>query len=126
MGPSGTRALTLEQLRKLPATGGQAGVKSSTGKVTLPAHYEGVDLRDLVAAAGCTVDVIAGDGAKVTLDSSRLERNDGLIVACLLDGAPLPGKSFPLRLTGPGLKDEERIGGIARIVVHAPGATRAR
>ncbi len=80
---------------------------------------------DSLAAAGYPVDVVAGDGATVTFDSSRLERNDELIVACLLDSAPLPGKSFPLRLAGPGLKDEERIGGIARIVLHAPGVTRA-
>jgi len=81
---------------------------------------------DSLAAAGYTVDVVAGDGATVSLDSSRLERNGELIVACLLDGAPLPGKSFPLRLAGPGLKDKERVGGITRIVLHAPGATRAR
>ena len=81
---------------------------------------------DSLAAAGYTVDVVAGDGVTVTFDSARLGRNDQLIVACLLDGAPLPGKSFPLRLAGPGLKDEERIGGITRIVLHAPGATRAR
>ena len=81
---------------------------------------------DSLAAAGYTVDVVAGDGATVTFDSARLERNDQLIVACLLDGVPLPGKSFPLRLVGPGLRDEERIGGIARIAVHAPGAPRPR
>jgi DMSO/TMAO reductase YedYZ molybdopterin-dependent catalytic subunit len=81
---------------------------------------------DSLAAAGYTVDVIAGDGAAVSFDSARLERNDEIIVAGLLDGAPLPGKPFPLRLAGPGLKDEERIGGIARIVVHAPAATPPR
>ena len=81
---------------------------------------------DSLAAAGYPVDVVAGDGATVSLDSFRLERNNEIIVACLLDGAPLPAKSFPLRLAGPGLKEEERIGGIARIVLHAPGATHPR
>jgi len=296
-GPSGTRALTLAQIRKLPATAGQAGVKSSTGKVTLPGRYRGVSLRDLVATAGgydatknltvvakdgysitfsydqvmngaftaydpgtgdtlaaheplqaiiawehegrpldvaedgplrvmvvsatggqvtdghwsikwvtrleiepaseawslrlegarseimdratfesgmspkChaatwkdargrtwtgmplwllvgrvddglkhgarafndslavagyTVDVVAGDGTTVSFDSSRLGRNDGIIIAAVLDGAPLPEKTFPLRLAGPGLKDEERLGRIARIVVRTSGTKPAR
>jgi DMSO/TMAO reductase YedYZ molybdopterin-dependent catalytic subunit len=81
---------------------------------------------DLLAAAGYVVDVVAGDGATVSFDSSRLGRNDGIIIAGLLDGAPLPEKVFPLQLTGPELKDEERLGGVARIVVRAPGAKPAR
>jgi hypothetical protein len=72
------------------------------------------------------VDVVAGDSATVSFDSSRLGRNDGIIIAGLLDGALLPAKSFPLQLTGPDLKDEERLGGVARIVLHAPGTPRAR
>ena len=51
-GPGGVRAFSVAQLRKLPATEGFGGVKSSTGKVTLPARYKGVALRALVAAAG--------------------------------------------------------------------------
>jgi DMSO/TMAO reductase YedYZ molybdopterin-dependent catalytic subunit len=81
---------------------------------------------DSLAAAGYIVDVVAGDGTTVSFDSSRFGRNDGIIIASLLDGAPLPAKSFPLQLAGPNLKDEERLGGIARIVVHAPGAKPAR
>jgi hypothetical protein len=72
------------------------------------------------------VDVVASDGATVSFDSSRLGRNDGIIIASLLDSAPPPAKSFPLQLTGPDLKDEERLGGIARIVVHASGAMGTR
>jgi len=81
---------------------------------------------DSLAAAGYVVDVVAGDGTTISFDSSRLGRNDGIIIASLLDGAPLPAKSFPLQLTGPDLRDEERLGGVARIVVHAPGAKPAR
>ena len=81
---------------------------------------------DSLAAAGYTVDVVAGDGATVSFDSSRLGRSDGIIVADLLDGAPLPAKAFPLQLTGPGLKDEERLGGVARIVVRKSPATSSR
>jgi hypothetical protein len=81
---------------------------------------------DSLAVAGYVVDVVAGDGAVVSFDSSRLGRNDGIIIAGLLDGAPLPARSFPLQLTGPDLKDAERLGGIARIVVRAPGAKPAR
>jgi DMSO/TMAO reductase YedYZ molybdopterin-dependent catalytic subunit len=81
---------------------------------------------DSLAAAGYTVDVVAGDGSTVSFDSSRFGRNDGILVASLLDGAPLPAKSFPLQLTGPDLKDEERLGGIARIVMRVPGTLRVR
>jgi len=81
---------------------------------------------DSLATAGYTVDVVASDGATVSFDSSRLGRNDGIIIASLLDSAPLPAKSFPLQLTGPDLKDEERLGGIVRIVVHASGAMGTR
>ncbi len=95
------------------------------GRVDDGLRHGELAFNDSLAAAGYTVDVVAGDGATVSFDSARLERNDELIVACLLDGAPLPGESFPLRLAGPGLKDEERIGGVTRIVVHAPAATRA-
>jgi DMSO/TMAO reductase YedYZ molybdopterin-dependent catalytic subunit len=81
---------------------------------------------DSLAAAGYTVDVIAGDGGAVSFGSARLERNQGILIACLLDGTPLPGKSFPLQLAGPDLKDEERAGGIAKIVVRASAATHPR
>jgi DMSO/TMAO reductase YedYZ molybdopterin-dependent catalytic subunit len=81
---------------------------------------------DSLAAVGYTVDVVAGDGATVSFDSARLGRNDGIIIAGLLDGAPLPADSFPLQLAGPGLKDEEQLGGIVRIVLGVPGTKSAR
>ena len=81
---------------------------------------------DSLAAAGYRVEVVAADGATVTFDNSRLGRKSEVLVACLLDGAPLPGKAFPLRLAGPGLRDEERIGAITRIVVHVPTAAPPR
>jgi DMSO/TMAO reductase YedYZ molybdopterin-dependent catalytic subunit len=81
---------------------------------------------DSLARAGYVVDVVGGDGATVTLDSRRLARSSGILVAWRLDGVPLPAASFPLGLAGPELKDEERIGGIRRIVVHASGARTPR
>ncbi len=96
------------------------------GRVDDGSRHGARAFNDSLAAAGYTVDVVAGDGATVSFDSRRLGRNDGIIIAGLLDGAPLPAQSFPLQLAGPDLKDGERLGGISRIVVHAPGAPRSR
>jgi hypothetical protein len=92
------------------------------GRVDDALKHSARAFNDSLAAAGYTVDVVAGDGATVSLDSSRLARNNGIIIAGLLDGAPLPEKMFPLQLTGPDLKDEERLAGITRIVLRASGA----
>ena len=39
----------MADLKALPVTEGMAGIKSSTGAITLPEKYTGVSLKDLVA-----------------------------------------------------------------------------
>jgi hypothetical protein len=46
-GLSGTKSLTLNDLKALPATDGWGGIKSSTGKITVPEMYKGVSLAAL-------------------------------------------------------------------------------
>ena len=65
------RSFTLDELKALPATEGQAGIKSSTGSITLPTLYKGVALKDLVAELGGMDDtmglsVAAKDGYAIT------------------------------------------------------------
>lgn len=84
--------------------------------------------RDLLAA-GYTVEVVAADGYSVTFDGARVADNNDIIVASAVNGTPLNDEDFPLRLAGADLSGEERIGAIAKIILHfgetaaAPEAT---
>jgi hypothetical protein len=84
-------------------------------------HDEGA-FNDDLAAAG--YDVIVSDAADPpyakTLPSSRVARNDDIIVANCLNGAPIPAddSSYPLRLVGTGLvSGSERVKAIASITL---------
>ncbi|MGV8049512.1 MAG: hypothetical protein AB2L21_04020 [Anaerolineaceae bacterium] len=78
--------------------------------------------RDDLAKAGYTIDVVSADGYTVTLDSFPVMRNDNIIVAYLVDGKPISGEDFPLRLVGADLTKKEMVGGIAKIVINFPTA----
>jgi len=76
-GPGGSGSLSLSALRKLPATEGLAGFKSSTGKISLPDRYRGVALKDLLKTlAGFDlahdVRVVAKDGYSITLSHEQV------------------------------------------------------
>jgi DMSO/TMAO reductase YedYZ molybdopterin-dependent catalytic subunit len=68
---------TLGELMALPATSGQAGIKSSTGKITPPSPFKGVSLKDLVAQLGnfddtMGVSVEASDGYAITFSYDQV------------------------------------------------------
>lgn len=80
-GPGFLRTFTLADLRKLRATEGPAGAKSSTGKIIAPRTYRGVALRNvLVACAGfdssMSVSVEARDGYRITLSYRQVMAGD--------------------------------------------------
>lgn len=81
-------------------------------------HGDGA-YNEALAAQGYAIDIIATDGYSITLDSKRINRNDNIILAYLVNGNPLEEKHFPLRLVGSDLDKSEMVGQIARIVVHA-------
>jgi hypothetical protein len=61
----------------MEATRGQAGIKSSTGKITLPAAFTGVALRDLAELVGgldpaLGVNVVAKDGYGLTFSYDQM------------------------------------------------------
>ena len=62
--------------------------------------------------------MVAEDGYTVTLDSYTVMRNDNIIIANLVDGQPLTGDDFPLRLVGSDLTKKQMIGGIAQVVIN--------
>jgi DMSO/TMAO reductase YedYZ molybdopterin-dependent catalytic subunit len=82
LGQSKPTYLSLEDLKKLPATEGMGGIVSSTGKITLPELYKGVALKDLVAAYGGNFDssmgltLTAEDGYSMTYSYDQVMNGD--------------------------------------------------
>ena len=71
------KTFTLDDIKKLPATEGQAGIKSSTGKITPPALFKGVLVTDLVNLAGgidanMGVQLEAKDGYAMTFSADQI------------------------------------------------------
>ncbi|MCX6053903.1 MAG: molybdopterin-dependent oxidoreductase [Chloroflexi bacterium] len=68
---------TLQALQDLPTTEGQAGIKSSTGKISLPTLFKGVTLKDLVALdpkfdETMGVTLYAVDGYSITFSYDQI------------------------------------------------------
>lgn len=68
-----------------------------------------------LAEAGYTIELVAADGYKVTLDSSVAHGDDEVIVAVRLNGEDLPEEDGPLKLVGPNLSGKEKISNIVAI-----------
>ena len=108
--------LTMADLKAMPAVEGWGGIKNSTGRITLPAVYKGVALKDLVDLLGeideaSGVSVVAEDGYAMTLAYNQIyggnfiaydpatgeETDPGgelvSVVAYELEGNPLPEDS---------------------------------
>jgi DMSO/TMAO reductase YedYZ molybdopterin-dependent catalytic subunit len=80
-GPSAEISFTLSELKALPVTQGQAGIKSSTGQITIPALYSGVALADLLDLMGgldpeMGVSLVAEDGYAMTLSNDQISQGD--------------------------------------------------
>ena len=77
-GPNGGNILTMDQLKALPATEGQGGIKSSTGQITIPELFKGVALKDLVGYLNVAFDpsmgvtVTAEDGYSMTFSYDQV------------------------------------------------------
>lgn len=115
-GPAGSKTLTLDEVRALPAVQGWAGTKSSTGKITQPTLHKGASLEELCKLAGGigpehTIEVVAKDGYAIALsyaegiqgnlitydpisgDETKIADTLQVIVAYERDGQPLPEES---------------------------------
>lgn len=120
--PAGTQSLTMDDLQAMPATEGYGGIKSSTGKITLPAKFKGVALKDLATLAGMDdtngLNVVAEDGYSITFSYDQIQNGSFIsydpatgdelknpmpltaMVAYEIDGQPLdPKQDGNLRLT---------------------------
>ncbi len=122
VGPEGTRAYTLDEIKAMKSTEGYGGMKSSTGHITPPTLVKGVLIEDLFAEVGGTpadmaVNVAAKDGYEMTISVEQLTNGDFLtydmatgaekqvdgplqtLVAYEVDGKPIdPDGEGPLRL----------------------------
>jgi DMSO/TMAO reductase YedYZ molybdopterin-dependent catalytic subunit len=121
VGEKGEKQFTMNQLEALPSYTGYAGIKSSTGVITLPQKYTGVRLSyltDLVGGISKTtgVTIVGSDGYGMTFAYDQIMRQRftaydpatgaevtpakdlTVIVAYARDGKPLGEDEGPLRL----------------------------
>jgi uncharacterized repeat protein (TIGR02543 family) len=71
---------------------------------------------DALAAAGYSVNVSAADGFSYTFTSANVSRNNNIIVANTMNGAPLPDTKYPLALVGSALTSgKQKVSKIAKI-----------
>lgn len=135
-GPNGGHVLTLADLKSLPVTEGMAGIKSSTGAITLPEKYTGVSLKDLVAYLKIPFDstmgvtLTASDGYSMTFSydqvvngaftaydpaiGNEMTTHDPLtaIIAYEKNGQPInPTDEGPLRLVVVSAKNDTVVDG---------------
>ena len=121
VGDAGEKQFTMNQFEALPAYTGYAGIKSSTGVITLPAEYTGVRLGDLTKMVGGVtkangVTLVAKDGYGMTFSYAQIvdhaftaydpatgaeqtpSKDLTVIIAYAREGKPLGEDEGPLRL----------------------------
>jgi hypothetical protein len=80
-GTGGAKSLTMNDLKALPATEGWAGIKSSTGKITVPERFKGVAVDELCKLVGglgpnTGVSIVAKDGYAMTISYDQIANGD--------------------------------------------------
>jgi len=83
VGPTGSKSLTLTELRTLPAAKGWAGIKNSVGRIFPPSPHKGVSLVEICKLVGGltaenAVEIVAKDGYAMTM--SHREATEGTLV----------------------------------------------
>jgi DMSO/TMAO reductase YedYZ molybdopterin-dependent catalytic subunit len=79
-----------------------------------------MEFNDTLALQGYTVKVMDSHGDYVSLTSTTVMRNNNIILANRLNGAPLPDPYWPLRLVGPGVSSDQMLGNIVEIQMILP------
>jgi DMSO/TMAO reductase YedYZ molybdopterin-dependent catalytic subunit len=83
-GSTGTKSLTLDEMKALPSVEGWAGIKSSTGKITVPERYKGVALAELGKLVGgivpnTGVTLTAKDGYAMTISYDQIAQGEFIL-----------------------------------------------
>jgi DMSO/TMAO reductase YedYZ molybdopterin-dependent catalytic subunit len=134
-GSGGTKTLTMDDLKALPATEGWAGIKNSTGKITVPARYKGVTADELCKLVGgigpdTGVNLTAKDGYAMTISYDQITQGDFItydpgtgdeikahdpltvVIAYEKEGQPLPEDTEgPLKLVVVSAKNNQVVDG---------------
>ena len=134
-GTSDAKSLTMNDLKALPAAEGWAGIKSSTGKITIPERFKGVAIDELCKLVGglsaeTGVNVVAKDGYAMTISYDQIAKGDFItydpgtgdelkskdplqvIIAYEKEGKPLPEDSEgTLRLVVVSAKNNQVVDG---------------
>jgi hypothetical protein len=117
-GPSGTKELSMADLKAMSATSGYGGWKNQLGNITAPVSWKGVSVRALMelVGGGGSVTVEASDGYTQTLSSGELSGDTnmydpatgeaissisgslGVIIAYAMGGGAIGSGQGPLRL----------------------------
>ena len=111
-----SKSITLDDLKAMAVVEGQAGIKSSTGKITPPAVFKGVSLKDLAEFVGGVseesgMNLVAEDGYAISFSYDQIMNGTFIsydpatgdelknppplqpILAYEMDGKPLDPKS---------------------------------
>ena len=91
--PSGaTRTVTLAALRRFPVLTRQGEYQNQFGNWRDAGTYTGVRLSDLIGdVAYATIEVVAADGYRVTIDRARVEDEEyPMVLAYAFNGAEAP------------------------------------
>ncbi len=89
-------------------------VSAVDGGDTPQGHYM---FNDYLLEEGYNVKVEAGDGFSTEFTAEQVARNDSIIVANTLNGEPLTGDDFPLRIVGDDLSGKQKIRNIVKITL---------
>ena len=126
-GPDASKSLTLDEMKTLPITVGDAGFKSSTGKITAPLPHRGVSLKYLAELVGpldetMGVNVVAKDGYGITFSYDQLA--NGTFVAydpATGDEIPAPeGLTAIVAFEREGQPLDQDSDGTLRLVIISP------
>jgi DMSO/TMAO reductase YedYZ molybdopterin-dependent catalytic subunit len=90
------------------------------GRVDDDNRHESGAFDDDLAAQGYQISVVAGDAYSVTLESTDIARDDGIILVYLLDEEPLGEDHWPLRLVGASLPKSSWVGAVASVELTIP------
>ena len=134
-GPGGAKSLAMNDIKALPVTEGWAGIKSSTGRITVPERYKGVALAELGKSVGgispnTGVTLTAKDGYAMTISYDQITLGDFItydpgtgdelktkdlltaIIAYEKEGKPLPDDADgPLKLVVVSAKNNQVVDG---------------
>lgn len=113
-----TKTFTLEQLKALPATEVKFLAKETGAENT----YQGVALKDLVAAVGADVGAITGvdveaEDAFVATVSQELVANGSAVLVYGMDGGTLPAEMGTVRVLVPGEATKLQVKFVKKITV---------